>query len=150
MQREYPETPLVGVGAVIVDGRGRVLLIRRGQEPMKGRWSVPGGLLELGETLAEGLRREVREETGLEVEPGDLIELLDRIQREGPRVRYHYVIADCLCRRLAGEARAASDAAEVRWVQRSEWASHSALELDPVTVRVLEAGWQRAKGLGWF
>jgi ADP-ribose pyrophosphatase YjhB (NUDIX family) len=91
--------------------------------------------------------REVREETGLDVEPIELIELLDRIHREGNRVRYHYVIADYLCRVIGGELRAASDANAVRWVERSEWNSHSALILDPVTVRVIEKGWQRAEQL---
>ena len=146
MQREFPEVPLVGVGAVVVD-EGRVLLVRRGTEPMKGRWSLPGGVLELGETLTAGVEREVKEETGLEVKAVELIELLDRIYREGERVRYQYVIADYLCRVTGGELRAASDADEVRWVERAEWNSHSALELEPITVRVMEAGWQRAQVL---
>jgi 8-oxo-dGTP diphosphatase len=144
MQREFPETPLVGVGAVIVD-RGRVLLVRRGQEPLKGQWSLPGGMLEVGESLTAGVVREVREETGLTVETVELVELLDRIHRDGERVRYHYVIADYLCRVADGELKAASDADAVRWVERSEWNSHSALKLDPVTVRVIETGWQRAR-----
>ena len=146
MQREFPSAPLLGVGAVVVD-RGRVLLIRRGTEPMKGHWSLPGGLLELGESLADGVVREVREETGLLVEPVELVELLDRIHREAGRVRYHYVIADYLCRVIGGELLAASDADAVRWVERAEWNSHSALALEPITVRVIEAGWQRAQAL---
>ncbi|HXR40317.1 MAG TPA: NUDIX hydrolase [Terracidiphilus sp.] len=144
MQREYPEAPLVGVGAVVVD-EGRVLLVRRGREPLKGHWSLPGGMLELGEPLTAGVVREVREETGLVVEPVELVELLDRIHRDGERVRYHYVIADYLCRVVGGELKAASDADAVRWVERAEWNSHSALKLDPVTVRVIEEGWQRAR-----
>ena len=144
MQREFPETPLVGVGAVVVD-TGRVLLVRRGREPLKGRWSLPGGLLEVGESLTAGVAREVSEETGLTVEPVELIELLDRIHHEGDRIRYHYVIADYLCRVVGGQLKAASDAEAVRWVERSEWNSHSALALDPITVRVMEAGWQRAQ-----
>jgi ADP-ribose pyrophosphatase YjhB (NUDIX family) len=144
MQREYPETPLIGVGAVVVD-QGRVLLVRRGTEPLKGHWSLPGGMLEVGESLTDGVIREVREETGLTVEPVELIELLDRIHRDGDRVRYHYVIADYLCHVKGGELIAASDADAVKWVQRPEWNSHSALKLDPVTVRVIEAGWQRAQ-----
>jgi 8-oxo-dGTP diphosphatase len=146
MQREFPESPLVGVGAVVVD-QGRVLLVRRGREPLKGQWSLPGGLLEIGESLSAGVVREVREETGLTVEPVELIELLDRIHREGERVRYHYVIADYLCRVAGGDLKAASDAEAVRWVERAEWNSHSALKLDPITVRVIEAGWQRARAI---
>ena len=148
MQREFPEAPLVGVGAVVVD-EGRVLLVRRGREPLKGHWSLPGGLIEVGESLLEGVVREVREETGLIVEPVELIKLLDRIHKEsgpeGERVRYHYVIADYLCRVVGGELAAASDADAARWVERAEWNGHSTLVLDAITVRVIEAGWQRAK-----
>jgi ADP-ribose pyrophosphatase YjhB (NUDIX family) len=154
MRREFPEVPLVGVGAVIVD-EGRVLLIRRGSEPLKGCWSLPGGLLEVGESLEEGLRREVREETGLEVEVLELVELLDRIHRDGERVRYHYVIADYLCRVTGGVLGAASDADAVRWLdwaeleraklERAEWDSPGALRIDPVTTRVIERGWRRGR-----
>ena len=146
LQREFPQTPLVGVGAVVVH-QDRVLLVRRGREPLKGHWTLPGGVLEVGESLVEGVAREVMEETGLQVEPIELVELLDRIHREESRVRYHYVIADYLCRVTGGELRAASDADEVRWVERAEWNSHSALRLDPITVRVIEKGWQRAQAL---
>jgi 8-oxo-dGTP diphosphatase len=144
--REFPEVPLVGVGAVVVDN-GRVLLVRRGREPLKGHWSLPGGLIEVGESLHEGIMREVREETGLEVEPVELIELLDRIHRDGDRIRYHYVIADYICRVKGGDLKASSDADAVRWVKRADWNSHSSLVLDPITVRVIEAGWQRARTL---
>jgi len=146
MQREFPAAPLIGVGAVVVDG-GRVLLVRRGTEPMKGHWTLPGGLVEVGEPLETAVVREVREETGLTVEPVELIELLDRIHRQGERVRYHYVIADYLCRAAGGALQAASDADAVRWVERAEWNSHSALIIEPVTARVIEAGWQRAREL---
>jgi len=145
-QREFPQAPLVGVGAVVVHNR-RVLLVRRGNEPLKGHWTLPGGLLEVGESLLEGVAREVREETGLEVEPIELVELLERIHREEGRVCFHYVIADYLCRVTGGELRAASDADAVRWVERAEWNSHSALKLDPITVRVIEKGWQRGQAL---
>jgi len=150
MQREFPMMPLVCVGAVIVQD-GRMLLVRRGNEPLKGLWTLPGGLLELGESLIEGVKREAREETGLIVEPVHLIELVDRIhrQKEGQaeRIRYHYVIADYLCRVVGGELLAASDADAVRWVDRVEWNSHSALKLDPITARVIEAGWKKAREL---
>lgn len=146
MSREYPQAPLVGVGAVVVD-QGRVLLVRRGREPLKGQWSLPGGLVEVGESLHAAIIREVEEETGLKIEPVELVELLDRIHRDGERVRFHYVIADYLCRVTGGILKAASDADEVRWVERTEWNSHSALRLDPITVRVIEDGWQRAQSL---
>ena len=139
--------PILAVGAVVVD-HGRVLLVQRGREPSKGKWSLPGGALELGETLTEGVAREVHEETGLIIEPVELIELIDRIVKqpgpEGDRIQFHYVIADFLCRIVDGELRAASDAEQVRWIERAEWNSQSALALDPITVRVIEAGWQRA------
>ena len=146
MVREFPEMPLVGVGAVIVKD-GQVLLVQRGREPLRGHWSLPGGLIEVGESLHAGVVREVKEETGLEVAPIELIELLDRIHRDGDRVRYHYVIADYLCRVSGGTLQAASDADAVRWVDRAEWNSHSALVVDPITVRVIEAGWRRAQAL---
>jgi mutator protein MutT len=144
MQREFPQAPLVGVGAVIVQD-GQVLLVQRGRDPMRGHWTLPGGVLEVGESLAEGVAREVREETGLEVEVLELVELLDRIHRESGRVRFHYVIADYLCRVTDGKLQAASDADAVRWVERAEWNSHSALLLDPLTARVIEKGWQMAR-----
>jgi 8-oxo-dGTP diphosphatase len=150
MQREFPLAPLVGVGAVIVQA-GRVLLARRGNEPLKGHWTLPGGLLELGESLSDGVMREVREETGLNVEVVELIELVDRIHRlkedQGARVRYHYVIADYLCRVTGGALQAASDADAVRWVEREEWSGAGALQIDPITARVIEAGWQKAQEL---
>jgi ADP-ribose pyrophosphatase YjhB (NUDIX family) len=124
-----------------------VLLVRRGHEPAKRNRSLPGGALELGESLTDGVVREVREETGLTVKPVELVELLDRIHREGERVRYHYVIANYLCRVVEGEMLAASDADAVRWVERAEWNSHSVLKLDPITVLVIEMGWQRARVL---
>ncbi len=124
MKREYPESPLVGVGALIVDDHDndhRVLLIRRGQAPLLGEWSLPGGVLECGETLREAVVREAREETGLEVETSEMLGVYERVIRsdEG-RVRYHYVLIDFLCRPVGGHLKAGSDAADVRWFTRAE------------------------------
>jgi mutator protein MutT len=108
-RREYPERPVVGVGAVIVE-RGRVVLIRRRYEPLAGQWSLPGGTLELGETLEAGVAREMVEETGLVVEVGPVVEVFDRIMfDEEKRVQYHFVLVDYLCWPLAGDLRAGSD-----------------------------------------
>jgi ADP-ribose pyrophosphatase YjhB (NUDIX family) len=123
------------VGAVVVLD-GRVLLIRRGHEPMKGQWSIPGGALEVGETLLEGVRREVLEETGLVVEPVALIEVLDRIARDGEgRVQFHYVLVDYLCRVTGGELCCATDAVEARWASRDELDGVAAF-----TIAVIEKG----------
>jgi 8-oxo-dGTP diphosphatase len=114
-----PPHPRVGVGGVVV-ADGRVLLARRAKPPLLGRWSIPGGTVELGETLEEALVREMAEETGLAVEPLEVLTVFDRIQRDGKNVLFHYVIVDYLCRLLSGDARAGSDAAEVRWVRPDE------------------------------
>lgn len=123
MKREYPEAPLVGVGAVIVEGHNdarRVLLIRRGTPPLLGEWSLPGGVLECGETLREAVAREVREETGLAIETLDMLGVYERVIRAEGRVRYHYVLIDFLCRQTGGELKAGSDADEVRWFAPDE------------------------------
>jgi ADP-ribose pyrophosphatase YjhB (NUDIX family) len=104
----------VGVGGVVV-WRGRVLLVRRAKPPLLGRWTIPGGTVELGETLHEALVREMEEETGLEVEPVEVLTVFDRIERVGGEVAFHHVIVDYLCRLVSGEARAASDALDVAW-----------------------------------
>jgi 8-oxo-dGTP diphosphatase len=109
-----PSAPVVGVGGVLIRD-GKVLLIRRGKPPLYGRWVVPGGTVELGESLEQALVREMREETGLEVVPLEILTVFDRIERDGDRVVYHYVIVDYLCRWLGGEALAASDALEAAW-----------------------------------
>jgi mutator protein MutT len=114
--RTYPSRPIVGVGAVVLDGE-RVLLVRRGREPLKGLWSIPGGAVEVGETREEALSREVREETGLEIEIGPLVAVLDRIRRdEAGKVEYHYVLVDYVCRPVGGALAAATDVDRAEWV----------------------------------
>jgi 8-oxo-dGTP diphosphatase len=119
MKREYPKHPIVGVGGVVIQG-SRVLLIQRGRPPLQGEWSIPGGMVELGESLEEGVRREVWEETGMKVEPLEIIEVFDRIQKNGSRVQYHYVIVDYVCRWAGGRLKAGSDVLGARWVTREE------------------------------
>jgi len=107
------------VGAVVIH-EGRVLLIRRGKEPLRGRWVVPGGTVELGETLEAAIIREVQEETGLTVAPREIVTVFDRIERDGDLVRYHYVIVDYLCDYVCGSPRAASDAEDVALVAQAD------------------------------
>src|SRR5215469_5021269 len=122
MKRDYPEHPLIGVGAVIVRGE-KALLVRRATEPLKGEWSVPGGVLELGEKLRVGAAREVLEETGLTVEVGEVLDVFDSIFPDADgRTQYHFVLIDFLCRPIAGEAKAGSDVSDVRWVSLTELA----------------------------
>jgi ADP-ribose pyrophosphatase YjhB (NUDIX family) len=114
--REYPDRPFVGVGGLVLAGE-RVLLVRRRYEPLAGHWSLPGGAVELGETMAAALTREIREETGLEITVGPVIEVLDRITRDGDGgVRYHFVLVDYLCWSTGGELTAASDVADAVFV----------------------------------
>jgi ADP-ribose pyrophosphatase YjhB (NUDIX family) len=122
--RKYPDRPVLGVGALIFDAQNRILLAQRGGEPLKGWWSLPGGVLETGETLVEGVRREVLEETGLLVEPVRLFEVFERIMRDDEgRAEYHYVLMDYICRVTGGTLAPADDCADVRWVCREELSS---------------------------
>ena len=137
MRREFPEIPLVGVGAIIIE-ESRVLLVKRAHPPLQAQWSIPGGVLEVGELVREAAVREAREETGLIVEPNDLLGVYDRILRTPEqRVQYHYVLIDFLCRRVGGELAAADDAAEVRWFTREEL---PALKLAEDTQDVIRKG----------
>ena len=140
--REYPERPVVGVGGVVIDN-GRALLIRRGSEPLRGEWSIPGGTLELGESLEQGVARELREETGLDVRVLELIEVFDRIfpgdgadsSRGKQRPRFHYVILDYLCERQSGELHAGSDVTEVEFATEEELSKY---RLTETATRVLK------------
>jgi 8-oxo-dGTP diphosphatase len=135
--RMYPARPLVGVGAVIWDG-ARVLLEQRGQPPAQGTWALPGGLIELGETAEEAVRREVREETGLEVEVGPVLGLFEPLQREADgRVLYHFVVIDFLAYYVAGEPHPGDDAADVRWVTPEELAGY---ENSPAGLEMITRG----------
>lgn len=136
-----PPAPVVGVGGVVIHA-GRALLIRRGKQPLYGRWVVPGGTVELGEPLAAALVREMREETCLEVEPVELLTVFDRIEREGESVLYHFVIVDYLCRYVSGEARAASDALEVAWAAPEEL---DRFDLPPKALEVVQDAFRRAQ-----
>jgi mutator protein MutT len=135
MQREYPDRPIVGVGAIIVE-QGRVLLAKRGNPPRAGQWSLPGGAVELGETLRAACEREALEETGLIVEVGEVVEVLDRIIPGNNRsVQFHYVLVDFLCVRRGGELHAGGDAAEVAWASEEELVSY---KLEPITLEVIK------------
>ena len=146
--RDYPERPVVGVGGVVIH-EGRALLIRRGTEPLKGEWSIPGGTLELGETLAQGVARELREETGLEVRVLDLIEIFERIfpNPDGGnphplRPQYHFVIADYLCEIVSGTLAAASDVTDVALVREEDLAQYG---LTPTATRVVRRAFSMAR-----
>jgi len=144
LSREYPERPVVGVGGVVIDN-GRALLIRRGSEPLRGEWSIPGGTLELGESLEQGVVRELKEETALTVGIVEMIEVFDRIyeaeadaaggtlpepsgvaRKKGPR--FHYVIIDYLCDRIDGEAKAGSDVTDVAFATEDELSKYGLTE----------------------
>lgn len=137
MKREYPACPLVGVGAVIIQD-GRVVTVKRASEPLKGRWSIPGGMLELGEKLRDGTAREALEETGLVVEVGEVLDVFDAIYADSSGLtQYHYVLIDFVCRPVGGELRADSDVSEVRWVREDELDS---LKMTENTLKVIRKG----------
>jgi len=126
--RRYPARPIVGVGAILFDG-SRVLLVERGHEPLKGVWSLAGGAVECGEPLRQAVRREVLEETGLEVEPLGAPQVFERILRDaGGRAEYHYVLLDFLCRVVGGTLHPASDASRAEWVERADLSAYNLTE----------------------
>jgi len=132
----------VGVGGVVIENE-RALLIRRGSAPLLGEWSIPGGMLEVGETISEGVQRELFEETAVEVKVLDLIEVFERVTRdEDGRSKYHFVILDYLCEVVSGEPRAGSDVTDVAWAAESDLAGYS---LTPTATRVLQKAFQMAR-----
>ena len=145
MRRRYPEQPIVGIAGIVLDGE-RVLLIRRGSAPQQGLWSLPGGALEVGETVVDGLRREIREETGLEADIGPLVEVFERILHDSAgAVEYHYVLLDYLCSINGGALEAGDDAADAAWFERS---ALGGLEITAGTPAVIKKAFRmRAAGL---
>ncbi len=140
MKRHYPQQPLVGVAAVIFKGE-EVLLVRRGQEPAKGVWSLPGGLVELGEGLEQALKREVQEETGLTVEVLGVSAVLDRIYRDGDGgIPYHYVLIDFACEHLEGDPVPGSDSAAARFAPLGALGE---LDLPEFTVKIIQRAWRQ-------
>lgn len=133
--RKYPPRPVVGVGAVIAHD-DRVVLIKRKYEPLAGQWSLPGGTLELGESLEAGVAREIREETGLDVEVGPVVEVFDRILLDADgRVQYHFVLVDYLCRPIGGQLQAGSDVDDAVWVAPSDLSTY---DITPKATAVVE------------
>ena len=146
MRRRYPEHPLLGVGALIffrAVRRGPILIVERAGEPLKGYWSLPGGVVETGETLVEALKREINEETGLHVEPVEMFELFERIMldTEG-RPEYHYVLADFVCRVKGGELKAGDDVSRVEWVRRRDLKKY---RLTEGTIDVIERAYSHGR-----
>jgi ADP-ribose pyrophosphatase YjhB (NUDIX family) len=140
--RRYPKRPLVGVGALIFH-RGRILMAQRGKEPLKGWWSLPGGALELGESLDCAIRREVREETGLEIEPLRVFEIFERIMRDSAgNTEYHYVLVDYLCRITGGALQAGDDVCRVEWVAP---AGLKELQITEGTLAVIEKAFRKRR-----
>lgn len=134
MSRLYPSLPIVGVAAVILCS-GKALIVRRANPPLQGEWSIPGGALDLGEKLRDGVAREVMEETGLDVEVGPVLDVFDSIFPDSAgRTQYHYVLIDYLCHLRSGIPKAASDASELRWATPEEL---EALGMKQVTIDVI-------------
>jgi 8-oxo-dGTP diphosphatase len=140
--RRYPKHPFVGVGAILLN-RDRILMAQRGKEPLKGWWSLPGGALETGESLADGVRREVREETGLEIRPLGVLEIFERIMRDSNgEAEYHYVLIDYICRITGGTLCAGDDVCRVEWVRRSELGK---LQITEGTLGVIEKAFRERR-----
>ena len=144
MIKSYPSRPIVGVGAVVL-ADGRVVLVKRRFDPLAGQWTLPGGTLELGETLEAGLAREIREETGLDVDVGPVVEVLDRIERDSNgKVQYHFVLIDYLCRACGGQLVAGSDALDVKFVAPDQLATY---DVSPVATGVIQRAMAMSHGV---
>jgi 8-oxo-dGTP diphosphatase len=142
MKREYPEAPIVGVGAIIIEN-GRIALVKRGHDPFIGEWSIPGGAVELGETVIEAVRREVLEETTLIVEPIALLNVYDRVILDNDeRILYHYVLIDYLCKRISGDLQAGSDCDRAQWLTAEE-TNKIPLAID--TAEVIRMGFEKTE-----
>jgi 8-oxo-dGTP diphosphatase len=140
--RRYPEHPLLGIGALIFEG-GRILMAQRGKAPLRGQWSLPGGLVETGESLENAVRREVLEETGLEVKPLGVLEIFERIMRNAEgAAEYHYVLLDYICRVTGGTLCAGDDASRVQWVERRALKD---LHITEGTLAVIEKGFRNRR-----
>lgn len=142
-EREYPEHPVIAVGGVVI-ADSRALLIRRGQAPLEGRWSIPGGILELGETISEGIARELLEETGIEAKPTELLEVYEKVFRDASgRAQYHFVILDYLCEFRGGTARPGGDVTAVAWASEEELMQY---ELTGAATRVIKKAFGATRG----
>jgi 8-oxo-dGTP diphosphatase len=140
--REYPDRPMVGVAGVVISN-GRALLVKRGRPPLENEWSIPGGMLETGETLLAGVRRELLEETGVQVRVVELIEVFERINLDGEgKARFHFVVLDYLCEALDSEARAGDDVTEVAWAAPEELGKYSLTE---TATRVIRKAFEMAR-----
>jgi 8-oxo-dGTP diphosphatase len=141
MRRRYPKHPLLGVGAILFKGSS-VLMVERGGKPLKGYWSLPGGLVETGETLEQAVKREIMEETGLKVKPVAMFELFERIMRdEQGAAEYHYVLVDYLCKVTGGRLQPADDARRAEWIERKQLPG---LLITEGTLDVIERAYQHA------
>jgi ADP-ribose pyrophosphatase YjhB (NUDIX family) len=140
--RRYPQRPIIGVGALILK-RDRILMAQRGKEPLKGSWSLPGGALETGESLADGVRREVREETGLDIRPLGVLEIFERIMRDASGApEYHYVLIDYMCRIVGGTLAPGDDVCAVEWVRRRDLPK---IEITEGTLAVIEKAFRKRR-----
>jgi ADP-ribose pyrophosphatase YjhB (NUDIX family) len=140
--RRYPQRPIIGVGALILK-RDRILMAQRGKEPLKGSWSLPGGALETGESLADGVRREVREETGLDIRTLGVLEIFERIMRDASGApEYHYVLIDYMCRMVGGTLAPGDDVCAVEWVRRRDLPQ---LQITEGTLAVIEKAFRKRR-----